>query len=235
MFCTKCGMEFTGDTCPNCGAKGPSKPKKKKGCLIAVLVIIALFVIIGIIALSGGNEEGGGSSDPQSSQSSQTQDAEDSDWKKSGMYKVGSDIPAGEYFLECTGMSAYVEVSSSSSGTLEDIVTNDNFSSFRFVEVKDGQYLTVTGAKFKPADKATVPAAKDGVYEGGMYRVGKDIPAGEYLVTPESGMSAYVEVSAAASGLLDDIVTNDNITAQMYITVKDGQYLTVVNGSFKAA
>lgn len=59
----------------------------------------------------------------------------------------------------------------------------------------------------------------------GMYKVGVDIPAGEYNVTAELGESAYLEVSADSTG--DSIITNDVFENNLYITVTDGQYLTL--------
>ena len=99
----------------------------------------------------------------------------------------------------------------------------------------EGQYLTVTDGTFVAAADASVPAAKDGVYGAGMYRVGKDIKAGEYQVIPESGATAYVEVSKDCTGNLTSIVSNDNISAAKYVTVSDGQYLNVTDTTFKAA
>ena len=59
MFCTKCGKEYEGGTCPNCGAEQAievtpqeqqapmpqqQKPKKKKSTIIAI-VIVAIVVL----------------------------------------------------------------------------------------------------------------------------------------------------------------------------------------------
>lgn len=64
--CPKCGNEYDGNFCPACGtpasgsntsfgptpmsAFAPSRPKKKHGCLIAVLAIIGFFLFVGIIS-----------------------------------------------------------------------------------------------------------------------------------------------------------------------------------------
>ena len=59
-----------------------------------------------------------------------------------------------------------------------------------------------------------------------MFKVGKDIPAGEYKVILDSTIGmGYLEVSSNSSHQLSSIVTNENVTADTYITVKDGQYL----------
>jgi predicted small secreted protein len=60
-----------------------------------------------------------------------------------GTYKVGVDIPAGEYKLTATGTSkGYWKVTNTSAADA-DIVGNDNFSGSTYVTVTDGQYLTL--------------------------------------------------------------------------------------------
>lgn len=153
---------------------------------------------------------------------------------KSGMYKVGSDIEAGIYFITCTsGNSAYVEVCSDSSGKFSSIVANENVSTFFFISVSDGQYLSVDNGTFVKAEDAVVPGCDvDGNYGAGMYRVGIDIPAGEYKVTPKPGDSFYCEVTSDCSGTFSSIVSNEYSESAIYISVVDGQFLTVDDGTF---
>ena len=68
-------------------------------------------------------------------------------------------------------------------------------------------------------------------YPAGMYKVGKDIPAGEYAVTPEYGASGYLEVTSDSTGSFDSIISNENYNGRVYITVNDGQYLTINRSS----
>ena len=156
---------------------------------------------------------------------------------KSGTYKVGTDIDAGEYFVTCTNsISCYVEVSSDSSGSFESIVTNDNVATFSFITVADGQYLKINGGEFVKAVDAKVPGAdSNGVYGAGTYRVGTDIPAGEYKVTCTNEINCYVEVASDSTGTFESIVTNANTTSTHYITVTVGQYLEVSGGQFAPA
>ena len=226
------------------------KPKKmKKKWLWIVLGVVVLLALIG--SCNGGDKE---TKEPEETAAIAETEAPDDNQEtaeesaapaeteeasaavttyKAGMYKVGSDLPAGEYFVTSKGSLAYVEVASDSTGTLDSIITNENLSSFMFVTVSDGQYLTVKGATFVAAEDAVVPEAdSNGVYGSGMYRVGTDIEAGEYKVTCTNGMLAYVEVSADSRGVLDSIITNENIEDSTYITVSDGQYLKVNGGEF---
>ena len=67
-----------------------------------------------------------------------------------GIYKVGEDIPAGEYQVEASSGLGYIEVSSDSRHQIEGIITNDNFEGNKYITVQDGQYLTLSnGAQIK--------------------------------------------------------------------------------------
>ena len=60
-----------------------------------------------------------------------------------------------------------------------------------------------------------------------MYKVGIDIPAGEYKVTPTGSASAYYLVANDSSGEVSSWVTNASFDDVRYVTVKDGQYITL--------
>ena len=79
-----------------------------------------------------------------------------------------------------------------------------------------------------PIDKAPVLSAKDNIYSEGMYKVGRDIAAGEYKVVPTGTVGSYIEVAKDSKGVLESIVSNDNFTAEKYVTIKDGQYIKLV-------
>ena len=60
----------------------------------------------------------------------------------------------------------------------------------------------------------------------GTYKVGTDVVAGEYRLTANSGTRGYWKVTLS-SGANADIVDNDNFEGSTYLTVSDGQYLTL--------
>lgn len=146
---------------------------------------------------------------------------------KEGMYKVGADLAAGEYYLTADNGSAYFQVTKDSSGEFESIITNDNFSTNRYITVKDGQYIDMKGCTaYKPEDAPKLKA-ENNTYPEGMYKIGTDIPAGEYKINAED--MGYCEVSTSSTGNMESIVTNDNFSGEKYITIKDGQYLKLVH------
>jgi hypothetical protein len=64
-------------------------------------------------------------------------------------------------------------------------------------------------------------------YGAGTYKVGTDLPAGEYKLTSTDTVPAYWEVTNSSAPDAQ-IVGNDNFTGNAYVTVSDGQYLKLV-------
>lgn len=134
-----------------------------------------------------------------------------------GQYKVGSDIPSGEYALFTSSGSGYFCVSSDANSN--DIIYNDNFPTNTFITVYDGEYLTLNRAYAVPVDGNEIEIDKDNAY---MLRVGVDLPAGEYKLSGDQGYYCIYSNSRQ-----EDIIANDNFSGQAYINVSDGQYLVL--------
>ena len=195
-------------------------------------VWVVAIIIIGVVNNVGGNTDNNNQSQlptnatnesqPQSNVAKETAPPKpDVKMYNSGMYKVGVDLPAGEYVL--VGNSAYFQIAKDSTGVLESIIANDNFNNRSIITVQDGQYVTLTRCTayaFKDAPKVN---PENGFLREGMYKVGVDLPAGEYKVIA-NGMG-YTEVSSNSKHDLNAIVSNDNFQGEKYITVKAGQYL----------
>lgn len=157
-------------------------------------------------------------------------------WNGGGTYLVGSDIPAGEYVIWAKKGSAYWEVDKDSSGTFSSIIANGNVSSYCYITLDDNQYFNLRNGQFASVEDME-PLEPDGdIYPEGMYKVGRDIPAGEYIVAPYStGETTYVEVAKDSRGTMNSIFANESFYERGYVTINDGQYITVSRGALKAA
>ena len=194
---------------------------KRKLMMIAAAAMLA--VMLTACGSSGDTSADTGSATATTAGEQQPAESQDElEQYADGMYKVGTDIPAGEYILDPSAM-AYYQVATDSTGTLESIVSNDNFSGTRYITVSEGQYLTLTGCTAYPASCVSDGTIKNDNLSGGMYKVGVDIDAGEYKVTPDG--NGYYEVDSSSVGTLDAIVANENFSSDVYVTVADGQYL----------
>ena len=143
-----------------------------------------------------------------------------------GQFKVGADIPAGEYLAIGEG---YVELSKDSSGNIMSIIFNDNFKGRHYIDAQDGEYIKLVGAlKLYPvADAPKLEISLDKIPEG-HYKIGVDIPAGEYKVTTEG--NGYYAVKKSTRDKLF-FVTNAFMpeSQSRYVTVSDGQYFQIKN------
>lgn len=68
-------------------------------------------------------------------------------------------------------------------------------------------------------------------YNSGTYEVGKDIPAGEYLVLGDN-VNKEVETSVLQTKdtKKEDALYDESVYGPIYVTVENGQYLNVENG-----
>ncbi len=151
---------------------------------------------------------------------------------KEGSYKIGTDMPEGEYklFAKSTLLGfSYFEVTKDSSGELSSIISNDNFYNFTYITVYEGQYLNFSDAIAIPSDEAPVYEIVDGKYISGMYKVGVDIPAGEYKVISDSDSYGYFERNSNSEHSLYRIIANDNFENNKYVTINEGEYFTLSN------
>ena len=150
-----------------------------------------------------------------------------------GMYLVGKDIPAGEYFVVSnTGtLDGYFEITEDATGDLDAIITNGTVGLSGYVTVESGQYLKISDASFALAESVP-PIDWEGQYYNGMYKVGKDIAPGTYKVSCLS--SGYYEVARDSRHLLDSIVANDNFEGSVYVTLYEGQYITLYHATIGA-
>ena len=130
---------------------------------------------------------------------------------KSGTYKVGTDMPAGEYVLTNTSKDGYVQISSDSSGQIDS----------EYVKLGNG----VTATPIDEFNTSEMPSLLEGTY-----KVGRDLPAGEYQVTT-SGGSGYWERSSGAVSSDSEILANENFQNSTYVTVNEGEYLKLSNGA----
>lgn len=153
-------------------------------------------------------------------------------WVYNGMYKVGTDIEPGEYFLVRNGStSAYFETAEDSNGS--SIIANGIFSAHSYLTVKSGEYVRIENAKMIKIEYAPALTLSDTAKEG-MYKIGRDLPAGEYKVCCNQGENnAYVEIMRDSRHTSNSTIMNDIFSGERYVTVKDGQYLYIMDGYIK--
>ncbi|MDR0911194.1 MAG: hypothetical protein LBM96_01165 [Methanobrevibacter sp.] len=74
------------------------------------------------------------------------------------------------------------------------------------------------------------------IYTSGGYKVGSDIPEGEYKFTQSEGGVGMVERFGDSSKEdLKDVQTIDKVGNSFYITIKNGEYVTISSGELVKA
>lgn len=145
--------------------------------------------------------------------------------KGPGKYSIGRDMPAGEYILVAADdpYISYFNIAHDSSGNIDSLIASDIVDTNLYVTVSNGQYLELYGCLAFHAENALEFNVR---YEG-MYKVGKDIPAGQYYIRSISQFGGYYAISKDSKHTMFSIVENELFEGYRYITVEDGQYLTL--------
>ena len=66
--------------------------------------------------------------------------------------------------------------------------------------------------------KATQDAPKVKTYSAGQYKIGKDLPAGEYVVI--SNGDSYIELASDSTGNFSSIIANDVLKTEVLLQFK---------------
>lgn len=149
-------------------------------------------------------------------------------WYSEGSYTVGKDIPAGEYYVKINDGESYADIIRKESPNSDNYLLYENCDTFRFITVLDGEYFETVNCSFIASEYAPVytPPEND-IYHTGEYRVGTDIPAGDYYVTPEAD-SYYSYIYCDSDSLHDynSTVFSYSIDGSyVYISIENGEYL----------
>ncbi len=183
---------------------------KKTATIISLIISIIL-----ILGMAGMSFASGTLTDP-------SDDSQISEKYTVGQYKVGVDIPAGEYFLFAVNGTGYFCVSSDSNQ--DDIIQNDNFDYNSIITVQDGTYFELVRCEAIPLNE--VSNNDIDVSGSGFFKIGLHIPSGEYKLEADAGETGYYCIYNDSTQ--EEIVSNNNFETSQYVTVNDGQYLELV-------
>ena len=219
-----------------------SKAKRGSGCLIAFVIAFILIVFFSVIrsftdgAFSVLDQILEGDTTVSYSFSADvspdTLPEQYSDWYQPGMYKVGVDLAAGVYRADALEGDGYFAVCSDSSGKSESILFNDMFETYTYLVLQEGQYLKLSRCVALESEKVPAEQPQDGVFTNGVFRVGIDIPAGEYKITGNSDDSYYRLMGSAQCAYDDrEYIASDYVEITVYLTLEDGQFLTLEGGA----
>lgn len=160
-----------------------------------------------------------------------------------GVYHVGTDIPAGSYWFTGSETSLsyfYILQPSSFNSSAYDTVHINSYYGHNLMDLQDGDVFILNNKGTmvplnKMNDAFTAP------YGSGVYRVGVDIPEGDYQLVVGDGANDYsacyvmsdLDFNEDSSYLYSDyFVKGDN---PGIITLESGTYLELYNMQMKPA
>lgn len=138
-------------------------------------------------------------------------------------YKIGTDMPAGEYKLFALEEYASYDLTGDARG--EEYIAYNFIETFAYVVVEDGQFLEISEAFAVPVEDVDPVEPVDGKFGPGVYRIGVDIEPGEYKVTSIGEWASY---DIATDANLIEYVDYGSIEKSNYVEVRDGEYLELV-------
>ena len=143
-------------------------------------------------------------------------------WYENGTYLAGTDIPAGIYYFEYVPYKYSVKDSfgfvSVDSEKTNDVILLQRFG---FMKVNEGEYLTVTEGRVTQA--SNIPPIQE--RGPGMYRVGIDLPSGEYQLQAKGETTGYAAVFKTCRTDGDNVLTEFTDVSGKSVKVSNGQYL----------
>ena len=195
-------------------ANTTSKKKSFKLCIASCLLVAG---IIGITLFQNHQIKTGNNSEPvTTAMINKMRDPEIYGYA-GGTYEVGVDIPAGEYAVfVISDKQGKFNVSRDRTG--DETIFKDSFRYNSIFTVREGEYLQLNNCRAKKIE--TVDSINTS--GNGMFKIGTYLPAGEYELVADSDSGYYCIYN---NSRFEDIIKNDNFEGNIYVSVKDGQYL----------
>lgn len=150
-----------------------------------------------------------------------------------GNYTVGEDIPPGEYKLFSDSIMAYYELSNDGTGNINSIISNDIFNNYTYLTIQEGTFLKLQGSYAIEILNIEEPKYKE-IYKDGMYKVGYDIPAGEYCIYKDENQKfGHIEIFSDSIGNFESIISSYIFEDNKTVNLEEGQYIKIQHSYFK--
>lgn len=149
-----------------------------------------------------------------------------------GKHKIGDKISAGEYKIFAKKETAYIALFKDSDG--KEMIKNESFKTQTYLSVSDGQLLELRdcyAVKFDEKNNELKSEKFSADYFEGTFKVGYDIPAGEYTI---EGLSTILD--SGYWSIQDDkmkLISKELFKKSAVLKVEDGQYLTLSGAIIK--
>jgi len=206
-------------------------PPKKRRTWLWIVGILVVLIVIGSFASRGGTSTGtspAATNAPSGNTPAATQplSATLTPTPKpaptfahfgDGTYMVGKDIQPGTYRTRVGSPGCYYARLKGFSGSVDDIIANDTTDAPAVVTIKasDKGFMSQNCGTWTK-DLSQITSSKTS-FDDGTFIVGTDITAGTYK--DSGGDSCYYARLRGFGGTIDDIITNNNVSAPTIVTI----------------
>ena len=149
---------------------------------------------------------------------------------QSGDYEVGTDVPAGTYFILSDGAGYgdfYAGVYAAESMSSESEIYGGFYKNICYIVLEEGQYLHFSHSTMYALDSIENPY--DPFKGGGMFLVGTDVEPGTYCITCDndqySGTYEIYSTITSSGPVVKDSGYIESNDSTVEITLNDGEYL----------
>lgn len=155
-----------------------------------------------------------------------------------GVYFVGKDIPAGDYWMEGNeeGLSYYFVLEKDDRNY--NCRLSNNYYGHNLMGLNQGEVLVLVNGEGGFYPLSDMKQAFSDPYTNGVFRVGIDIPAGTYHLKPGKDYDNYSACYVMNDLSYDDDYLDQTILEQdrdnfsgREVTLKEGQYLELFNAT----
>jgi len=158
---------------------------------------------------------------------SETESQPFKDIYNSGHYKVGTDIPSGEYVLITKEGSTSANFIISKDSNSKSSIGSDYFNFMSIVTVNDGEYFNFSGCGAVPINEFDEGYIMPSDQADVTLRVGVDIAPGEYKVITADKKQDHYYIFKDSRHILSEIVSQNFFENSAYVTLKEGQYIVL--------
>jgi len=162
------------------------------------------------------------------------QDEQEEIYDRPATFLIGTDFPAGEYFVMAgAGQFGYVLITRSEQLDISEIIWQKHFENHAIVTLQEGQYITASNATLLPIDDAIIPNFENNTLRAGTYRVGIDMPPGIYTLFPLEDKTGFFQITDGSHFLEARTRERRNFNEPITIALNLGDYFTFMRAEIQ--
>lgn len=159
----------------------------------------------------------------------ETREAEESvGFYEDGTYLVGSDLPVGDYAVQEkeNAMFASVVVRAGKGGE-DPLILHKLISGQADVHLVRNTWVTFSEVRVWPLGAEPSLMDENGIVKEGAYLVGKQVPAGDYLVSvaDKAPLSSYSVYSGIVGSGKEELIKFEVLHGEAELTLETGDYV----------